>query len=74
MNDKKPVENSEMRWFTLSFYHNWIYEYVLNTSWFLWVFVVLVLVVNFLGPVILWIIMSGKYPSNKHKKKHSHKR
>jgi hypothetical protein len=44
----------------LNFYHTWIYEYFLNTGWFIWTIVVLVMGGNILAPIILWFLMSRR--------------
>jgi hypothetical protein len=44
----------------MDFYHNWLYEKVINTNWFLWIIVWTIFSVNIAGPVIYWRITSSK--------------
>ncbi|MCX7571174.1 hypothetical protein OS242_14575 [Tumebacillus sp. DT12] len=44
----------------MDLYHNWVYVHVLNTPWFVWGIVLIVLTFNLLSPVILWITFSGR--------------
>jgi len=41
-------------------YDSWIYQYVLNTKWFMWTIVVTVLGSNILLPVWVWLLTSGR--------------
>ncbi|MCE4049492.1 MULTISPECIES: hypothetical protein [Bacillaceae] len=43
----------------MNLYHTWIYEYVLNAKWFIWVIVYTVLALNVMAPVIIWGLMNG---------------
>ncbi|MFB9328511.1 hypothetical protein ACFFSY_21470 [Paenibacillus aurantiacus] len=43
-------------------YHWWIYEYVVNTSWFVRGFTWLLFLINFALPVIVWFTMSSRNP------------
>jgi len=52
----------------MDFYHFWLYQYVINTIWFLWIIVGVVIVLNFSGPVIFWLVMTGKGKSKKKQK------
>lgn len=52
----------------MDFYHFWLYQYVINTIWFLWIIVGVVIVLNFSGPVIIWLVMTGKGKSKKNQK------
>jgi hypothetical protein len=44
----------------MDFYHTWLYEYVINTAWFLWIVVGVVFSANFIGPIFIWRITSSK--------------
>lgn len=44
----------------VDFYHTWIYEYILNTNWFIWIIIIFVLGGNIVSPIILWFLLSGK--------------
>lgn len=44
----------------VDFYHNWLYQYVLNTNWFIWVIIIFVMGGNIISPIILWSLMGGK--------------
>ena len=44
----------------MDLYHSWLYVHVFNTTWFVWGIVILVGVINFLAPVILWFLFNGK--------------
>ena len=44
----------------MDFYHSWIYVNIINTEWFVWGIVVFVVAANFLGPIILWFVISGR--------------
>ncbi|MFZ3591735.1 hypothetical protein ACOI1C_21580 [Bacillus sp. DJP31] len=44
----------------MNLYHTWIYEYILNASWFVWTVVIVVLGFNILSPIFIWSIMSGR--------------
>ncbi|WP_165452253.1 hypothetical protein [Paenibacillus thalictri] len=44
----------------MDFYHSWLYQQVINTEWFMWSVVWLVLIVNLLLPGIVWYAMNGK--------------
>ncbi|MFS0775624.1 hypothetical protein ABC255_06430 [Neobacillus sp. 3P2-tot-E-2] len=44
----------------MDFYHNWLYEYVLNTKWFLWIVVGAIFSINIVGPLFIWRITSSK--------------
>ncbi|WML53598.1 hypothetical protein RCG17_02650 [Neobacillus sp. PS3-12] len=44
----------------MDFYHNWLYEYILNTNWFIWIIIILVMGGNIVSPILLWFLMSGK--------------
>lgn len=53
----------------MDFYHSWIYVYIFNATWFLWMMVVIVLGGNILAPVIIWFLMSGRgMPFTRNKK------
>lgn len=41
-------------------YHSWIYEKVLNTEWFMWILVYVMLGINVLAPLIAWYFTNGK--------------
>ncbi|MED4039170.1 hypothetical protein [Niallia taxi] len=43
----------------MNFYHTWIYEYILNAKWFIWIIVYVVLGLNIIAPVIIWGLMNG---------------
>jgi hypothetical protein len=43
----------------MDFYHNWIYQYIVNTQWFLWAVVGFFLAMNFIGPILIWRIFEG---------------
>ncbi|CAM3784943.1 hypothetical protein COLU111180_08210 [Cohnella lubricantis] len=36
------------------FYHSWLYRSILNTEWFMWTMVYLVLGGNLLAPIVAW--------------------
>lgn len=55
----------------MNFYESWVYRHILNTLWFTWTLVVLIFGVNFLMPLILWLLLSGKKLSWKPFKKQS---
>ncbi|QOR68292.1 hypothetical protein IM538_09410 [Cytobacillus suaedae] len=44
----------------MNLYHTWVYEYILNASWFVWSIVIVVLGFNILSPIFIWSIMSGR--------------
>jgi hypothetical protein len=44
----------------LDFYHSWLYRHLINTEWFMWVIVYVVLGINILLPLIVWYAMRGK--------------
>ncbi|MWC27739.1 hypothetical protein [Paenibacillus sp. MMS18-CY102] len=44
----------------MDLYHSWIYMKVVNTSWFMWSFVGVVLGLNMLTPLIIWYIINRK--------------
>lgn len=44
----------------MNLYHLWIYEHILNTRWFVSSIVYFLFVINMLGPILIWLIMSGK--------------
>ncbi|MBO9596947.1 MAG: hypothetical protein J7559_03870 [Cohnella sp.] len=44
----------------MDLYHSWIYERLLNTEWFMWTLVYLVLGVNILSPLIVWYFVGGR--------------
>jgi hypothetical protein len=47
-------------WVSVDFYHSWIYQHILNTSWFLWVIAGSTFGLNMIGPVLIWKITSSK--------------
>ncbi|MDF2937426.1 MAG: hypothetical protein K0Q90_2799 [Paenibacillaceae bacterium] len=49
--------------------NSWFYRYILNSSWFLWTVTVLIIALNFLAPVLVWLIMAGKAEKLKLRKK-----
>ncbi len=53
----------------MDFYHFWFYEYVLNTQWFLYGIVGLVLLVNLTSPIWIWYLLAGRFSFNKITKK-----
>ena len=55
--------------FRMDFYHSWIYESILNAKWFIWSIVVIVLVSNFLGPLLVWFVVNSKAMPFKKKEK-----
>ncbi|HLO11677.1 MAG TPA: hypothetical protein VK190_05410 [Pseudoneobacillus sp.] len=44
----------------MDYYHSWIYEHIFNTRWFIWTIVVSVFSLNFLGPILIWLVMNSK--------------
>ncbi|EFM10607.1 conserved hypothetical protein [Paenibacillus curdlanolyticus YK9] len=44
----------------MDLYHSWIYMKVINTSWFMWSLVSVVLGLNLLTPLIIWYIINRK--------------
>jgi hypothetical protein len=44
----------------MDFYHSWLYEQVINTTWFMWIVVYTVLGINLLSPLIVWYFINGK--------------
>jgi hypothetical protein len=56
------MRNSENRkeGLSMSFYHSWIYETILNTRWFMWTIVVTVLALNIISPILIWFVTSSK--------------
>ncbi|MEH6906418.1 hypothetical protein [Neobacillus drentensis] len=52
----------------MDFYHNWLYQSLFNTKWFLWSIVGIVIALNMTGPILVWITMVGKNKSKKTKK------
>ncbi|MGG0718269.1 hypothetical protein ABE096_11855 [Robertmurraya massiliosenegalensis] len=54
----------------MDLYHTFIYEKIFNAPWFILSFVFIVILLNFLGPVIVWFIMNSKpMPILRHLKK-----
>ncbi|MDQ8734942.1 hypothetical protein [Paenibacillus sp. LHD-38] len=51
----------------MDFYHSWIYQHVINTEWFMWSVVYLVLGINVLSPVLVWYAMNGKHIIKKYR-------
>jgi len=49
----------------MDFYHSWLYQYILNSRWFLWMLVGAILGLNILGPLIYWRATSSKKILNK---------
>jgi hypothetical protein len=45
----------------MDFYHSWMYTQVLNTEWFMWTIVCLLLGINVLSPMIVWFAMRGRH-------------
>ncbi|MBD3920919.1 hypothetical protein H8B09_19290 [Paenibacillus sp. PR3] len=55
----------------MDLYHSWFYQKLLNTQWFLWTVVYIVLGLNFLAPVIVWLLMNWSVIKERFKmKKH----
>jgi len=44
----------------MNIYETWVYEYVLNTPWFLWSVFWLIFGVNSVSWIILWFFLSGR--------------
>ncbi|REE81023.1 hypothetical protein A8990_12069 [Paenibacillus taihuensis] len=44
----------------MDFYHSWIYQKVINTEWFMWIIVCVVLGINIISPLIVWYFITGK--------------
>ncbi|WP_308637864.1 hypothetical protein [Paenibacillus silvisoli] len=44
----------------MDFYHSWMYQKVINTEWFMWIIVYIVLGVNIMSPFIVWYFINGK--------------
>ncbi|RXT06942.1 hypothetical protein EIZ39_12305 [Ammoniphilus sp. CFH 90114] len=44
----------------MDLYHSWFYVNILNSKWFVWSMVYLILGFNVLAPIIVWFVMSGK--------------
>jgi len=44
----------------MNFFETWIYEYVLNTPWFLWSAFWLIFGINSVSWIILWFMLSGR--------------
>ncbi len=47
----------------------WFYRYILNSTWFLWTVTVLIIALNFLSPLLVWLVMAGKMDKLKLRKK-----
>lgn len=58
----------------MDFYATWLYRNVLNAEWMIWIFVVLIMVLNLLSPVFIWMIMNGKPITSMIKKKTKEKK
>lgn len=43
----------------MDLHDSWFYIHILNSTWFLWTLVVLVLGGNVLAPILIWLIMSS---------------
>lgn len=44
----------------MDLYHSWIYQYVLNTKFFVWTIIISVFVFNLLGPILVWFVMNSR--------------
>ncbi|HYK72925.1 MAG TPA: hypothetical protein VEV44_07315 [Pseudoneobacillus sp.] len=44
----------------MDLYHSWIYIHILNTKWFIWTIVIAIFVLNFIGPILIWLVMNSK--------------
>lgn len=44
----------------MDLYHSWIYINIVNTKWFAWLIVYLVIAFSFLGPYLIWFVINGK--------------
>jgi len=44
----------------MDIYETWLYEYVINTRWFLWTVFATLFGLNVFSWVLLWFLLSGK--------------
>ncbi|HAQ08765.1 MAG TPA: hypothetical protein DCR24_15115 [Bacillus bacterium] len=44
----------------MDLYHLWVYINVLNTKWFIWTMVIIVMAFNILAPIIILAVINGK--------------
>lgn len=44
----------------MDFYHTWVYIHIFNTKWFIWTFVIFIFALNFISPILVWLVMNSK--------------
>ncbi|HJV46819.1 MAG TPA: hypothetical protein VJ824_13970 [Bacillota bacterium] len=55
----------------MDLYHSWIYIQLINTIWFAYFWIALIIGGNIITPLIIWFVMSGKPLPFTHKNKNS---